>query len=184
MPAKTQTKSRFYIGQTIIKTKATLQNKIDAQTRKHIKARVKTSRKFISDIKKNPGKQLNSFIDDNKNRIKDFTNDSKKSYQAFINDSKTTMEKVIKGITGDAKLVVSDVKNMKNKTFDNFTSKKSITKRVNKIAAKKSITKAINEIAAKIPSRLNLPSKDEIQGLMTGVDGINKKVDKLNKLYA
>ena len=180
----TKTESRFYIGQTIIKTKATLQNKIDAQTQKHIKARVTTSRKFISDIKKNPGKQLNSFIDDNKNRIKDFTNDSKKSYQAFINDSKTTMEKVIKGITGDAKLVVSDVKNMKNKTFDNFTSKKSITKRVNKIATKKSITKAINEITAKIPSRLNLPSKDEIQGLMTGVDGINKKVDKLNKLYA
>jgi hypothetical protein len=94
------------------------------------------------------------------------------------------MEKVIKGVTGDAKLVVSDVKNMKNKTFDTFTSKKSITKRVNKIAAKKSITKAINKITAKIPSRLNLPSKDEIQGLMTGVDGINKKVDKLNKLYA
>ena len=58
----TKTESRFYIGQTIIKTKTTLQNKIDAQTQKLIKARVKTSRKFISDLKKNPGKQLNSFI--------------------------------------------------------------------------------------------------------------------------
>jgi len=180
----TKTESKFYIGQNIIKTKTTLQNKIDAQTQKLIKARVKTSRKFISDLKKNPGKQLNSFIDDNKNRIKDFTNDSKKTYKLFVNDSKTTMDKVIKGVTGDVKLVVSDVKDMKNKTFDTFTSKETITKRVNKIAAKKSITKAINEITAKIPSRLNLPSKDEIQGLMTGVDGINKKVDRLNKLYA
>ncbi|MEN8211399.1 MAG: hypothetical protein ABFR31_06750, partial [Thermodesulfobacteriota bacterium] len=135
-------------------------------------------------LKKNPGKQLNSFIDDNKNRIKDFTNDSKKTYKLFVNDSKTTMDKVVKGVTGDVKLVVSDVKDMKNKAFDTFTSKKSITKKANKIASKKSITKAINEITAKIPSRLNLPSKDEIQGLMTGVDGINKKVDKLNKLYA
>ena len=30
MPAKTQTKSRFYIGQTIIETRDTIKNKIDA----------------------------------------------------------------------------------------------------------------------------------------------------------
>ena len=180
----TKTESRFYIGQTIIKTKNRLQNKIDAQTQKLIKARVKTGRKFISDIKKNPGKQLNSFIDDNKNRVKEFTSDSKKSYQTFIDDSKTTMEKVIKGVTGDVKLIVGDAKEMKNRAFDTFTSKKTITKRVNKIASKNSIIKTINNITAKIPSRLNLPSKEEIQELMTGVDGINKKVDKLNKLYA
>jgi hypothetical protein len=169
----TKTESKFYIGQTIIKTKNRLQNKIDAQTQKHIKARVITGRKFISDIKKNPGKQLNSFIDDNKNRVKEFTSDSKKNYQAFIDDSKTTMGKVVKGVTGDAQLI-----------FDSFTSKKIITKRVNKIVSKNSITKTINNITAKIPSRLNLPSKEEIQELMTGVDGINKKIDKLNKLYA
>jgi len=171
MTAKTETKSRFYIGQTIIETRDTIKNKIDAQTKKNIKARVETSRKFISDLKKNPGKQFDSFIDDNKKYVKEFTNSSRTTYKTFVKESKTTMEKVIKGVTEDAKLVVSDVKNMKNKTFDTFTSKKSINKRVNKIAAK-------------IPSRLNLPSKDEIQGLMTGVDGINKKVDRLNKLYA
>ena len=33
----TKTESKFYIGQTIIKTKATLQNKLDAQTQKYIK---------------------------------------------------------------------------------------------------------------------------------------------------
>ncbi len=180
----TKTESRFYIGQTIIKAKNRLQNKIDAQTQKHIKARVKTGRKFISDIKKNPGKQLNSFIDDNKNRVKEFTSDSKKSYQVFINDTKTTMGKVVKGVTGDAQLIVDDVKEMKNRVLDSFTSKKNITKRVNKIVSNNAITKAVNNIAEKIPSRLNLPSQEEIQELMTGVDGINKKVDKLNKLYA
>ena len=68
------------------------------------------------------------------------------------------MEKVFKGVSGDAKLFADDIKGFKSKTLDKFT--------------------------ARIPSSLNLPSKEEVQRLMTGVDGISKKVDKLNKFYA
>ena len=175
MKTKTQTKSRFYIGKTIIETRDTIKNKIDAKTKKHIKARVETSRKFISDLKKNPVKQLDSFIDDNKQSIKKFTIDSKKRYRTFISDNKITMKKVFKGVSGDAKLFADDIKGFKSKTFDKFTAKNT---------AAKSIEKRINKITARIPSSLNLPSKEEVQVLMTGVDGISRKVDKLNKLYA
>ena len=175
MPAKTQTKSRFYIGQTIIETRDTIKKSIDDQTKKHIKARVKTSRKFISDLKKNPVKQLDSLIDDNKQSIKKFTIDSKNRYRTFISDNKITIKKVFKGVSGDAKLFADDIKGFKSKTFDKFTAKNTATK---------SIEKRINKITARIPSSLNLPSKEEVQELMTGVDGISRKVDKLNKLYA
>ena len=175
MPTKTQTKSRFYIGQTIIETRDTIKKRIDDQTKKQIKARVETSRKFISDLKKNPVKQLDSFIDDNKQSIKKFTMDSKNRYRTFISDNKITMEKVFKGVSGDAKLFTNDIKSFKSKTFDKFTAKNT---------AAKSIEKRINKITARIPSSLNLPSKEEVQVLMTGVDGISRKVDKLNKLYA
>jgi len=68
-----------------------------------------------------------------------------------------------------------DIKDFKSKTFDKLTAKNT---------AAKSIEKRINKITARIPSSLNLPSKEEVQELMTGVDGISRKVDKLNKLYA
>ena len=153
MPAKTQTKSRFYIGQTIIETTDTIKKRIGDQTKKHIKARVETSRKFISDLKKNPVKQLDSFIDDNKQSIKKFTIDSKNKYRTFISDNKTTMKKVFKGVSGDAKLFADDIKGFKSKTFDKFTAKNTTVK---------SIEKRINKITARIPSSLNLPSKEEV----------------------
>jgi hypothetical protein len=160
MAAKNE--SRFFIGQTIIDTRKTLKKKIDVQTKKHIKTKIKTSRQFMSDFKKDPGKQFDSFITEKKNRFKVFTKDSKKTYNGFVNDGKTTMKKVYKGVTSDARIVADDVKNISNKTIE----------------------RKIRTVTGKVFSKLNLPSKKAVHNLMADVDGINKKVDKLNKLYA
>ena len=167
----TKTESRFYIGQTVIDIKDTLKNKFDAKTTKHIKTRITTGKKFISDLKQNPKKHLSSVVDENKTRVKNFTKNSKKTYNNFINDSKQTATKVTKGLKSDIKIITGDMTNLKTRTLNKFTVKESINKK-------------ISNIAKKIPSKLNLPSTEEIQNLMTGIDGINKKVDKLNNMYA
>ena len=173
-----KTESRFYIGQTINEIKGTIKNrketlktKIDAQTKKHITSRVETSSNFIADLKKDPRKKMDAFINDNKTRVNDFAKDSKKTYQEFINDSKKTATKVVKGVKADAKLVRNDITDLKNKTFDKKVAKDFIEKRVNKITKR-------------IPSKLPIPTRKEVEALMTGIDGISKKVDALNKQYA
>ncbi len=167
--------SRFYIGQTIIKTRNTIKKKIEAQKEKHIDTRVKTGRKFLSEFKKHPRKQFDSLITENKNRIKDFTSDSKKTYSKFIDERKITAEKVCKGVSSDAKLLATDVKDFTKKTVDKMTVEKKTIK---------NIEKKFNSAAENIPYRLNLPSRKEINKLMAGVDVMNKKIDKLNKFYA
>jgi len=80
-------------------------------------------------------------------------------------------KKVYKGIENDAKLIVEDFIAMGKKNLD-------------KLPIKKTIEKKISDSINAIPSKLNLPSKDEIENLVVGIDGVNKKVDDLHKQFA
>ena len=79
-------------------------------------------------------------------------------------------KKVYKGIGNDAKLIVEDFIAMGKKNLD-------------KLPMKKTIEKKISDSINAIPSKLNLPSKDEIETLVIGIDGVNKKVDALHKQF-
>ena len=80
-------------------------------------------------------------------------------------------KKVYKGIENDAKLIMDDFVEMGRKKLDGIPMKKTL---------EKTITSGIEAI----PSRLNLPSKEEIDNLVAGIDGVSKKVDALNRHYA
>ncbi|MBU2452420.1 MAG: phasin family protein, partial [Proteobacteria bacterium] len=74
-------------------------------------------------------------------------------------------------IGNDAKLIIENILEMGKKNLD-------------KLPMKKTIEKKISSGIESIPSRLNLPSRDEIDNLVIGIDGVNKKVDELNKHFA
>jgi polyhydroxyalkanoate synthesis regulator phasin len=78
---------------------------------------------------------------------------------------------IYKGVENDAKLIIEDIVALGKKNLD-------------KIPMKKTIEKKISHGIDSIPTKLNLPSKEEIDNLVTGLDGVNKKVDTLNKQYA
>jgi len=201
--AKLKSESRFYIAKTVSEIRETIKDKVDTCKEKYIKNQLKTGREFITEFKDDPMKRLDDSIDDGKEFIKDFKTDSRKKYEIFIDDGREAMKKVKKGpfkaagkvidnvktgtrekmekagqtrkeiyrgIEGDARLVVDDMVNMGKKTLDKLSMKKNIENKINS---------SINSI----PSRLNLPDKEEIKSLMNGINGMNKKVDELNKLY-
>lgn len=201
--AKLKSESRFYIARTVSEIRETIKDKVDTYKEKYIKNQVKTGREFITELKDDPMKRLDDSIDDGIEFISNFKTDSRKKYDTFIDDGRQTMKrvkkgpfkaagnvvdsiktgtrekmekageiraKIYRGIEGDARLIMDDMMNMGKKTFD-------------KLPMKKNIENKINTSITSIPSRLNLPDKKEIKSLMNGIDGMNRKVDELNKLY-
>ena len=179
--AKPKTESRFYIARTVLEIRETIKDKVDTYKEKYIKNQLKTGREFISEFKDDPMKRLNDSIDDGKEAMKKVKKGPFKAAGKIIDNVKTgtreKMEKagqirkeIYRGIEGDARLVVDDMVNMGKKTFD-------------KLPIKKNIENKINSTIHSIPSRLNLPDKEEIKSLMNGINGMNKKVDELNKLH-
>jgi len=178
---KPKTESRFYIARTVLEIRETIKDKVDTCKEKYIKNQLKTGREFISEFKDDPMKRLNDSIDDGKEAMKKVKKGPFKAAGKIIDNVKTgtreKMEKagqirkeIYRGIEGDARLVVDDMVNMGKKTFD-------------KLPMKKNIENKINSTINSIPSRLNLPDKEEIKSLMNGINGMNKKVDELNKLH-
>jgi len=78
---------------------------------------------------------------------------------------------IYKGIGNDAKLIVEEMIALGKKRLD-------------KIPMKKNIEKKISQGFDAIPSKLNIPSKEEIDTLVKGIEGVSRKVDALNKEYA
>ena len=98
-------------------------------------------------------------------------NTTKKDVRKKIDRLNKETRTVYKGIENDAKMILEDMVAMGKKNLD-------------KIPMKKTIEKKISHGIDSIPTRLNLPSKEEIDNLLTGIDGVSKKVDALNKEYA
>ncbi len=179
---KSQKESKFYIVNTVKETKEKIETKIKAYNKKYVKRQLESGKEFISEIKSDPIKRIDDLIDDSKDALKKAKDDRYKAWQKAVKTAKadtrkkfeklnTEGRKVYRGIENDAKIIVEDIIEMGKKNLD-------------KIPMKKAIEKKINDTIESIPAKLNLPSKDEIDNLVNGIDGVNKKVDALNKEYA
>ncbi len=181
--AKTAKKeSRFYVTKTINETKGKIEDKVSEYNEKFVKKPVDSGREFLSELKADPVKTIDDLIDDSREaiekekdaRIKAFqkkVEDKKQTYRKKLDKLNVETKKVYYGINNDAKLLVKEFKEMGKKQLDKIPMKKTIEKK---------ITSSINCI----PSKLNLPSKEEIDNLVAGIDGVNKKVDALNKDFS
>jgi len=174
--------SRFYIAKTINEAKEKIERKVKTYNEKYVKKQLESGREFITELKADPVKRIDDLIDDSRDAIKKVRSHRMETLQKKVDTTKKDVRKkigkinqetrtVYKGIENDAKLILEDMVAVGKKNLD-------------KIPMKKNIEKKISKGLDSIPVKLNLPSKDEIDNLVTGIDGVNKKVDALNKQYA
>ena len=177
-----QKESKFYITKTINEAKEKIENKVKTYNEKYVKKQIENGREFITELKADPVKRIDDLIDDSREAIEKVRVDRMKTIQKRVDTTKKDVRKKIeritketrtlyKGIGNDAKLIVEDIVALGKKNLD-------------KMHMKKTIEKKISHGIDAIPSKLNIPSKEEIDNLVAGIDGVNKKVDALNKEYA
>ncbi|MBA3010473.1 MAG: hypothetical protein KKF12_10205 [Proteobacteria bacterium] len=179
---KTKTESKFYVAKTIAEMKDKIEKKVKTYNEKFVKKQIKAGREFFTELKADPVKRIDDLIDEGKDTLKKAKTVRMENIQKKVDTTKGHVrkkidkinletKKVYKGIGNDAKLIVDDFIAMGKKNLDKLPMKKTIEKK---------FSAGINAI----PSKLNLPSKDEIENLVMGIDGVSKKVDALNKQFA
>jgi polyhydroxyalkanoate synthesis regulator phasin len=172
--------SRFYIAKTINEAKEKIETKVKTYN-ENVKKQVENGREFITELKADPVKRIDDLIDDSRDAIKKVKSERLGTLQKKMDATKKDVRKkiervnketrtVYKGIGNDAKLIIEDIVALGKKNLD-------------KLPLKKTIGKKLSRGIDAIPSKLNIPSKEEIDNLVTGIDGVNKKVDALNKQY-
>jgi len=177
-----QKESRFYIAKTINETKEKIEGKVKTYNEKYVKKQVETGREFITELKADPVKRIDDLIDDSRDAIKRVRVERMENLQKRVATTKKEVRErmdritketrtIYKGIGNDAKLIVEDIVALGKKRLD-------------KMPMRKTIEKKISHGIDAIPSKLNIPSKEEIDNLVKGIDGVSKKVDALNKEYA
>ena len=178
----TQKESRFYIAKTINDAKEKIQGKVKTYNEKYVKKQVETGREFITELKADPVKRIDDLIDDSRDAIKRVRTERMETLQKKMDTTQKEVRErmdritketrtIYKGIGNDAKLIVEDIVALGKKNLD-------------KIPMKKTIEKKISRGIDAIPSKLNIPSKEEIDTLVKGIEGVSRKVDALNKEYA
>jgi len=174
--------SKFYIVKTIHETKEKIEDTLKNYNEKYVKKQIETSKEFVTELKTDPKKRIDDLIGDSKDafekakstRVETMqkkVNTTKKDVQEKIEKMNEKSQRIYKGIENDAKLIFEDLIALGKKNIDKIPMKKTIQEK---------ITTGIDSI----PLKLNLPSKSDIEDLVTGIDGVNKKVDALNKEYA
>jgi len=174
--------SRFYIAKTINGAKEKIEGKVKTYNEKYVRKQLENGREFITELKADPVKRIDDLIDDSRDAIKKVRSDRMETLQKKVDTTKKDVRKkmdrinretrtVYKGIGNDAKLIIDDIVALGKKNLD-------------KLPMKKAIETQISHGIDAIPSKLNIPSKEEIDNLLTGIDGVNEKVDALNKEYA
>lgn len=178
----TQTQSRFYIVKTIREAKGNIEKKIELYNEKYVKKQLENGRELLTELKADPVKKIDDLIDDSMDVIQKVKRHRMETLGKKVNDTKKEVRKKIKkinqetrtvynGVGNDAKLIIEDIVTLGKKNLD-------------KLPMKKTIEKKISDGLDAMPSKLNLPSKEEIDNLATGIQKVDKKVNDLSKLCA
>ena len=194
---------KLYVTRTLKKTTENIKNKVDGYSETYLKKPLKAGQGFVSEFKDEPKKTLDTAIEDTNKFLKDFKTDSRKKYNSFIEDKKAFVQKVTKSPVKSISEIAKDVKKESLEKVDTYKKNGSEIvegvksdlsiiiddivengkNQIEKIPMKKTIEEKIDSGLKSIPSRLNLPGKNEIDKIMQDINGVNKKVDEL-KEYA
>ena len=175
----TKGESRFYIAKTMNKARADIEKKLKMYNEKYVKKQFENGREFIAELKADPVKRIDDLIDDSREVIKkvkfhgletiDKKMDvAKKDVLQKIEKINQETRTIYKGIGHDAKLIIEDMVILGKE-------------KLNKMPLKKNIEKKIFDGIDAIPAKLNLPSKEEIERLITEIEDVDKKISALNK---
>lgn len=176
---KMETESRFYVVKTAKQARGKIENRLKGANEKYVKKQFKMGKDFMDELKADPIKKIDDLIDDGREAVKKTREKRVGAVKQTVKKTRTTVKKrldtintegkkVYEGIESDARIIVEEALEMGKKNFD-------------RIPFKKNLEEKISKGMSAIPSKLNLPSREEIDNLVSGIDGVNKKVDALNK---
>lgn len=174
--------SRFYIVETARQARGKIEDRIKSVSEKYVTKQYKMGKEFLNELKADPLKKIDDLIDDGKDAVKKTREERVGAVKQRVKETRTSVKKrfdtintektkVVKGLESDARLIVEEAIEKGKKNLGRMPFKKNI----------ENIEKRINKRMASLPSKLNLPSRDEIENLVNGIDGVNKKVDSLTK---
>ncbi|MEE4356925.1 MAG: hypothetical protein V2I97_10675 [Desulfococcaceae bacterium] len=171
-------KSRFYIVNTVNDAKDKMEDRVKSYNEKYVKKNLAAAREFFTELKGDPVKTIDDLIYDSRETLRKVKSERVETVQKKVDTTKEevrgkmekanrTGKEIFKKIENDFKLLREDIIAMGKKNLD-------------RIPMKKNLEKKISEGVDSIPSKLNLPSKSEIDNLIVGIDGVSKKVDALS----
>lgn len=179
---KNQEESKFYLAKTLKAAREKIEDKVKNFNEKFVKKQLKNSREFITELKADPVKKIDALIDDSKNTVNKVKETRVKTFKKAVEDRRSKARKGFKKINAKGNKVYKGIENDAKLLFEDFIEMGK--KNIDKLPMKKTIEKKISDGFNSIPSKLNLPSKTEIDSLVKEIDGVNRKVDQLNKEYS
>ncbi len=187
---------------------ANLTNRLEDYNRKYIVHPLKTSKTFVEELKSEPRKAVTNLFNDGKTRITDLNKDAwtrvnglAKDGRAFLTKAGKTPRETFTDLMDDGKEVVEELRSStRNKLTDLVGEVKCFLEGVEKdvrlvvadvidggkkaldqVPGKQRIEKEISSRMKTMPAKFNLPSKKDIDSLVSRVKQLNAKVDALTE---
>ena len=206
--AASKASNRFYVVKTVQDAKTRLTQKLEDYNDKFIAQPLKTGKTFATDLKAEPRKTAAKLVDDGKARITDLNKETRTRIETLAKDGKAFLtkagkepRKTITSLVDDGKDLVEELRHNTQEKIEGLSIDLKIfregvakdtrmvidevidsgNKALNRVSVKQRIEKEISSRMETIPAKFNLPSKQDVDGLVRRVKELNTKVTALSK---
>jgi polyhydroxyalkanoate synthesis regulator phasin len=192
--------SRYYVVRTIQDVRNNVTKRVENYHREFIKDPIESGKAFVEDLRDDPGKALNTLVDDSWRFVNGLKKDAgkklsgvvadggklykkarknpRKTFSGMVDDGRDFAEdlledgkSIMKGIEKDARIALDDIVDSGKKALDNLPGKKKVQK-------------VIKKRIKSVPVQLNLPTRKDMDMLMDSLESLNTKIDTLGKKSA
>jgi len=208
---KTTTKNRFYVVDTVQRTRRRVSDKLEDYSDTYISRPIRSGQARIADLRQAPRKTLSGWLDGGKERISELNQETRSTVGKVIREGKAFLTKAgkaprqtLNGVLDDGKTRVDDLReDARNRMAELKAETRSFIEGIgkdaqlvmddvitgsrqvlDKVPGKQKIEKAVRIRMRTLPAQLNLPSKKDIDSLARRVGTLNKKVDELHRSVA
>ena len=192
--------SRFYVVRSIQDVRKNMTERVENYHQEFIKDPLQSGKEVVEDFRDDPRKAMDTLIDDSRRFVGDLKKDAKKKVNGVVTDSRKLYKKArknprktlnnmvddgrdfaedlfedgksfMKGIEKDAQIVLDEMVDSGKKAMDNLPGKKKFQKKLE------------NRIES-LPKQFNIPTRKDINLLMSKLKDLNQKIDTLGKEIA
>ena len=192
--------SRFYVVRSIQDVRKNMTERVENYHQEFIKDPLQSGKEVVEDFRDDPRKAMDTLIDDSRRFVGDLKKDAKKKVDGVVTDSRKLYKKArknprktlnnmvddgrdfaedlfedgksfMKGIEKDAQIVLDEMVDSGKKAMDNLPGKKKFQKKLE------------NRIES-LPKQFNIPTRKDINLLMSKLKDLNQKIDTLGKEIA
>lgn len=208
---KSTTKNRFYVVNTVERTRRRVSDKLEDYSDTYISGPIKSGKARITDLRQAPRETLSGWLDEGKEMITELNQETRSRVSKMVKDGKAFLTKAgkaprqtLNGVLDDGKTRVDDLReDARSRMAELKAETRSLVEGIgkdaqlvvddvitggrqalDKVPGKQKIEKAVRIRIRTLPAQLNLPTKKDIDGLARRVGRLNKKVDELHRAVA